>query len=93
MHIKKKERTDLDKAIAEIQSKIKECDKEIEIRKENDPQLIVQMEKDVKDLITETNNDTDKIFTIFSWIGRKFPGIDKKSMMKEYELGEEMDYV
>lgn len=75
----KTRRAELEQAIA----KYRDCD----------PETLNQMSAEIKLSQEATNRWTDNIYSLQSWIGRKFPSISVRDLNKQFGVPEELDYV
>lgn len=79
----------LDKAKKEEQmltSKLKEF-------ADNDPAVLEEMASEAKTALEAANRWTDNIFSIQSWIKKKFPSIDQAGLGKQFGIPEDLDYI
>ncbi|XP_059090222.1 meiotic nuclear division protein 1 homolog isoform X1 [Tigriopus californicus] len=58
-----------------------------------DPETLKLMTAEIKQSYEATNRWTDNIYSLQSWIGRKFPSISVNDLNKQFGVPEELDYV
>jgi len=60
---------------------------------DNDPAMLEQMAKDASLAVQAVNRWTDNIFSIQSWIRKKFPSVDQTAFCKQFGIPEDLDYI
>ncbi|MES1904406.1 MAG: Meiotic nuclear division protein 1 [Paramarteilia canceri] len=88
-----KERTKLNEKLESLQEKLSSIDKELKTYQENDPEQLKILEKEINTIKNDANKTTDNLFNTFSFLNRNFPHIDQKTLISQYELPEDMDYI
>lgn len=58
-----------------------------------DPEVLVEMQKEIELSKNATNRWTDNIYALHSWIGKKFPAISINDLNKQFGIPEDLDYV
>ena len=86
------ERTALLKEHSALKCKKETLLNNIDQQKENDPEVINALISDTNQLKNDANRWTDNLFTLKSWIKRKFP-IDENTLNKQFSIPEELDYI
>ena len=86
------ERGEILSKLSQNQEKLKEVEKELLRYRECDPEVMEQMKEDTQISKDAANRWTDNIFSITSWIKRKF-SFDDATIYKQFGLPEELDYL
>ncbi len=58
-----------------------------------DPDVLEQMNVNIKVAREAVNRWTDNIYAIQSWIGKKFPAVNINDLNKQFDIPEDLDYV
>jgi len=60
---------------------------------ENDPAVLEEMAKEASVALDAANRWTDNIFSIQSWIKKKFPSIEQSKMCSQFGIPDDLDYI
>merc|ERR1712241_666390 len=60
---------------------------------ENDPAVLEAMAKEAALAVEATNRWTDNIYSIQSWIRKKFPSVEQSAFNKQFGVPEDLDYI
>jgi len=77
--------------LSEISKERAALESELESLKENDPQALADLEKELRYVTDAANRWTDNIFNCKSYLVKK-RGMDKKQALKILGISEEFDY-
>ena len=60
---------------------------------ENDPAVLEEMAREAGTALEAANRWTDNVFSIQSWIKKKFPAVDTSGLNKQFGIPEDLDYI
>ena len=60
---------------------------------ENDPAVLEEMAREASTALEAANRWTDNVFSIQSWIKKKFPAVDTSGLNKQFGIPEDLDYI
>jgi len=60
---------------------------------DNDPAVLEALAQEAGQAVEAANRWTDNIFSIQSWIRKKFPSIEQSTFNKQFNIPEELDYI
>ena len=70
-----------------------ELDLELKRYKDNDPQVLKELEQETKISKLGANRWTDNIFALHSWIRDKFPSVSINDLNHQFGIPEDIDYI
>ena len=74
------------KAEHQLSSRLKEFS-------DNDPAVLEEMAREATTALEAANRWTDNVFSIQSWIKKKFPAVDTSGLNKQFGIPEDLDYI
>jgi len=87
------ERTKILQNIDDLRAKKSKLEGEVQKFKDCDPELIDELKKEIETCKEATNRWTDNIYSLHSWIQKKFPSIHIPDLNKQFGIPEDIDYV
>ena len=87
------ERTELLEELTSLKEKKASLEAEIQKYKDSDPELIETLKKEIELSKQSANRWTENIFSLHSWIQKKFPSIEISNLNKQFGIPEDIDYV
>jgi len=79
--------------LSEIRNRRDKLSTEIQKYRDCDPELLEELQREIRMSADGANRWTDNIFAVHSWISRKFPSIDVRDLNKQFGIPEDLDYV
>ena len=74
------------KAEQQLTSRLKEYS-------DNDPAVLEELAREASTALEAANRWTDNVFSIQSWIKKKFPAVDSTGLNKQFGIPEDLDYI
>ena len=74
------------KAEQQLTSRLKEFS-------DNDPAVLEELAREASTALEAANRWTDNVFSIQSWIKKKFPAVDSTGLNKQFGIPEDLDYI
>ena len=87
------ERRNILQELAELEKKKSQLENQIALYKDSDPETVEMLKNQIKISKESANRWTDNIYSIHSWIGRKFPSISVTDLNKQFGIPQDLDYV
>ncbi|CAB4058725.1 Meiotic nuclear division protein 1 homolog [Lepeophtheirus salmonis] len=87
------ERTQTLQELSELEAKKAQLQESLKAYKDNDPETLKVYVKETQMAKTAINRWTDNIYSIQSWIRRKFPNINVNDFNKQFDIPCDIDYV
>jgi len=87
------ERTALLEELSRLREKKAGLEAEVQKYRDSDPELIENLKREIQMSKDSANRWTDNIFSLHSWIQKKFPAIEIKDLNKQFGIPEDIDYV
>ena len=87
------DRTALLEQLAELETKKADLQKQLKKYEGCDPEALVRLENETKMAKEAVNRWTDNIFSVHSWVGKRFPTVNINDMNKSFGIPDDMDYV
>jgi len=87
------ERTETLQRLDELKAKKAALEAEVQKFKDCDPELIDQLRREIQLSKDSANRWTDNIFSLHSWIQKKFPAIHIPDLNKQFGIPDDIDYV
>ncbi len=82
----------LDRLIA-LKARREELQSELQKYRDCDPEVLDKMRRETKAAVDGANRWTDNIYSLHSWIGKKFPSVSVADLNKQFGIPEDLDYV
>ena len=79
-------------SLSQAEADLKCIEQELESLRENDPVVYEEMKRNADVALEAANRWTDNLFSMKKWLSDKF-GIDEKTLNKQFNIPDEIDYL